>query len=116
MPMSMIMPMVVAVGVPVDLAVRADMLVAVVVMMVVVMVVIVRMVMAMVVMMAVRVAGLDFCFAFGAAADRAHHSTSSSLTRISSPPVTMSWCPSHSGQGADRSGSGTGFSQDRQKA
>lgn len=116
--MPMIMPMVVAVGVPVDLAVRADMLVAVVVMMVVVMVVIVivRMVMAMVVMMAVRMAGLDFCFAFGAAADRAHHSTSSSLTRISSPPVTMSWCPSHSGQEADRSGSGTGFSQDRQKA
>ncbi len=105
------MPMVVAVGVPVDLAVRADMLVAVVV--------IVRMVMVMamvVVMMAVRMAGLDFCFAFGAAADRAHHSTSSSLTRISSPPVTMSWCPSHSGQEADRSGSGTGFSQDRQKA
>ena len=110
------MTMVVAVGVPVDLAVRADMLVAVVVTMVV-MVMVMRMVMAMVVMMmAVRVAGLDFRFAFGAAADRAHHSTSNSLTRISSPPVTMSWWPSHSGQGADRSGSGTGFSQDRQKA
>lgn len=107
------MPMVVAVGVPVDLAVRADMLVAVVVIVRMVMVMVMAMV---VVMMAVRMAGLDFCFAFGAAADRAHHSTSSSLTRISSPPVTMSWCPSHSGQEADRSGSGTGFSQDRQKA
>ncbi len=118
MGMIVLMSMVVAVGVPVDLAVRADMLVAVVVMMMVVMIMIVRMVMVMVVMMmmAVRVAGLDFRFAFGAAADRAHHSTSNSLTRISSPPVTMSWWPSHSGQGADRSGSGTGFSQDRQKA
>ena len=121
--MPMVMRVMVAVRVPVDLAVRSDMLVAVVmvimmmvIMIVVVMVMIVMMVVTMVVVMAVPVAGLDFRLAFGATADRAHHSTSNSLTRISSPPVTKSWWPSHSGQGADRSGSGTGFSQDRQKA
>ncbi|TWA66770.1 hypothetical protein FBZ84_106114 [Azospirillum baldaniorum] len=108
------MAMIVAVRVPVDLAVRADMLVAVIMVMVIMIVVV--MIVTMVVVMAVRVAGFDFRFAFGAAADRAHHSTSSSLTRISSPPVTISWWPPHSGQGANRSGSGTGFSQDRQKA
>lgn len=114
--MPVVMAMIVAVGVAVDLAVRSDMLVAVMIVVVVMIMVVMMIVVTMVVVMAVPMAGLDFRFAVGATADRAHHSTSNSLTRISSPPVTMSWWPSHSGQGSDRSGSGTGFSQDRQKA
>ncbi|GAH74779.1 unnamed protein product [marine sediment metagenome] len=42
--------------------------------------------MAVIMMMIMRM--FDRCLAVAAAADRTHQSTSSSLTRISSPPVT----------------------------
>ncbi len=116
MVMIVVMMVMVPVGVAEDLAVGTDVFVPMVVIMPMIMVMNVIMIVVMVMMVAVRVAGFDFRFAFGAAADRAHHSTSNSLTRNSSPPVTTSWCPPQSGQGSNRSASGTCFSHARQKA
>lgn len=59
------------------------------------MAVVVRMI--MVVPMAMGLA-LHFHLAFAASAYIAHHTTSSSLIRISSPPVTCSWAPPQEGQ------------------
>ncbi|MCW2246350.1 hypothetical protein M2352_001941 [Azospirillum fermentarium] len=42
----------------------------------------------------------DAGFALAAATDGTHHSTSSSLTRSSSPPVSTHSCPPHTGQGS----------------
>ena len=54
----------------------------------------------MIVVMRMIGIALDSALALTASADCAHHSTSSSLIRISSPPVTCSWCPPHLGQGS----------------
>lgn len=56
-------------------------------MIVMVMVMMTSMIMAMIVMMITR---FDRGFAVAAPTDSTHHSTSSSLTRMSSPPVTCS--------------------------
>lgn len=74
------------------------------------MIVIMMMAVVMVMMMAMRVRvimtmimmvviGLLVRLA-AAATHRAHHSTSNSLIRISSPPLTCSFSPPHSGQDA----------------
>ena len=70
----------------VDMIVAAPMTIMIMVVSAVAMIMVVAMVMLMAMMMIMRV--FDGRLAVAAAADRTHQSTSSSLTRISSPPVT----------------------------
>ena len=84
----MIAVIVVMVAMCVMMAVVVMIMVMVVAGMIMVMIMSMRMMVAAMIMM--MISGLDRSLAVTAATHRTHHSTSSSLTRMSSPPVTCS--------------------------